>query len=539
MKNKKNYLFLGLLVSLVLLSYLPSLFSGFVSDDINAIVESESLLKHASYIIANPKFIVRSALFYFAYQLGGLNPAFFRSINIVFHIGVVILVYLIISHFSKKKYLAFLVAALTAVHPLMIESVTWISGGIYAQAAFFFLLSLFLYVKNHDNFTKAKLFWSLFFYVLALTSSEKTIVFPAILILYEYCFFSLKKNWKMIAPFALISIFWIFLLIPFIYPRLEYFKTTRGASLEPMNPFFQIPVVIGAYSQLFIWPQNLSHYHYDIIFSFGNIVLNFILFFCFIGGLVYSFIKNRLLFFFLSFFVISLGITLNSLGFSWPVAERYVYLPSIGLYFIVGYVFSILIAKKHFNLFGWIVFSIIIVSLFVRTVIRNKDWQNSETLWLATAKASPNYVASQNNAANIYVLNGEYEKAIEAYKKAIELNPNYSYSYYNLGYTLRLMKRHHEAIPVLKKAISLNPTHWQSYEQLGGIYFELGNFDSSEVYVRKAIALAPKQSMLYAQLGTLMLKKEDIVGAKTAFEKALEIDPQNEVVKEELGKIFL
>src|SRR3989344_4410847 len=573
MKNKKNYLFLGLLVSLVLLSYLPSLFSGFVSDDINAIVESESLLKHASYIIANPKFIVRSALFYFAYQLGGVNPAFFRSINIIFHIGVVILAYLIIPHFSKKRYLAFFVAALTAVHPVMIESVTWISGGIYTQAAFFLLLSLFLYIKNREQLI-SKSFWqpavsagrpesdpgqarlaeatakrarmtisrlilSLIFYILALSSSEKTIVFPAILILYEYCFFSLNKNWKKIVPFALISIFWIFLLIPFISPRLEYFKTTRGAGLEPMNPFFAIPQAIGAYLQLFIWPQNLSHYHYDIIFSFGNIVLNFILFFCFICGLVFSFIKNRLLFFFLSFFIIGLGITLNSLGFSWLVAERYVYLPSIGLYFIVGYAFSVLISKKHFNLFGWIVFSIIIVSLFLRTVIRNKDWQNSETLWLATAKASPNYVASQNNAANIYVLNGEYENAIEAYKKAIELNPNYSYSYYNLGYTLRLMKRHHEAIPVLKKAISLNPTYWQSYEQLGGIYFELGDFDRSEVYVRKAIALAPKQSMLYAQLGTLLLKKEDLVGAKTAFEKALEIDPQNEVAKEELGKIFL
>ena len=538
MKNKRNYLILGLLLCLVLFSYLPSLFSGFVSDDIHAIVESEGALKHASYILTIPHFMVRSALYFTAYQLSGLNPAAFRLINIIFHIGVVVLVYLIVPYFSKKKYLAFFVAALAAVHPLMIESVTWISGGIYAQSAFFLLFSFFLYIKNHENISKSKLFWSLFFYVLALSSSEKTIVFPLILILYEYCFYSLKKNWKIIIPFALISVFWVFLLVPFISPRMEYFKTTRGAGIEPLNPFFQIPVAIGSYLQLLIWPQNLSHYHYDIIFSFGNIALNFILFLCFIGGLVYSFIKNRLLFFFLSFFVIGLGITLNSLGLSWPVAERYAYLPSIGLYFIVGYAFSILITKKHFNRLGWVIFSIIIVSLFIRTVIRNKDWKNSESLWLATAKASPNYVASQNNAANIYVLNGEYEKAVESYKRAIELNPNYSYTYYNLGYTLRLMKGHYEAIPILKKAILLNPTHWQSYEQLGGVYFEIGDFDNSETYIRKAITLSPNQSMLYAQLGTLMSKRQDLIGAKAAFEKALELDPQNKVAKQELDNIF-
>ena len=156
--------------------------------------------------------------------------------------------------------------------------------------------------------------------------------------------------------------------------------------------------------------------------------------------------------------------------------------------------FSFLIANKRFNRLGWIVFSIVIASLFIRTFIRNKDWKSSETLWLATAKASPNYVASQVNAANIYVLKGEYGKAVAMYKKAIELSPNYSYSYYNLGYTLRLMKRRREAIPILNKALQLNPTYWQSYEQFGAIYFEIGDFVNSENYVRKAILLAPKQS---------------------------------------------
>jgi len=74
MKIRKNYLILGLLLCLVLLSYLPSLFSGFVSDDIHALVESESDLKNPSYILKVPHFIARLSLFFITYQLSGLNP---------------------------------------------------------------------------------------------------------------------------------------------------------------------------------------------------------------------------------------------------------------------------------------------------------------------------------------------------------------------------------------------------------------------------------------------------------------------------------
>jgi tetratricopeptide (TPR) repeat protein len=534
---KKNWIYIAILWVLVAIVYFNSIHNELVSDDIAAIKDSEKLLATPGYFLQFPRFITRSFLYYLSYQLNGTSPVVYHLINILFHLGTVSLIYTIVPYFSKKKYLPFIVASFAAVHPIMVESVTWISGGIYAQSAFFLLLSFLLYIRNHIKYKKSQAIWAVILFVCALSSSEKVIIYPALLFLYEYCFFSVQKNWKKIIPYFLVCIVWLFFLIPEVGPRMEAFKQSRGAALEFYNPFLQIPNAVGGYIRLLIWPDILSIYHYDLLLSFGNIIINSILFIIFIIGIIYSFKKNKLIFFWLSFFVISLGVTLNPFGLSWIVAERYAYLGMIGLYFIIGYYLTNLFEKKRYKETGYIVFGIIILILSIRTIFRNSDWRNTETLWTATAKASPNYVASQNNLANIYVLNGEYDKAVVAYKTAITLNPRYSYSYYNLGYTLRMLKRHNEAIPALETAIKLNPSYWQSYEQLGGVYFELGKFGESELYIRRALQLQPNASMLWAQLGTLEQNKGNTSEAITDFKKALMIDPKNSVAYQSLQKL--
>lgn len=533
----QHWKYLLILWILVCIAYFNSLHNELVIDDIFAIKEQEKLLATPAYFLQTPRSVVRSFFYVISYQLHGTSPVIYRLINIFFHLGVVTLVYSIVPYFSKKKLLPFIVAAFTAVHPVMVESVSWISGGVYAQSVFFLLLSFLLFLRNHSHFKVSRIIWSIIFYILALSSSEKIIIYPIILLLYEFCFFSIKKNWKSSIPYFAVSFLWLLVLIPDVGPRLEFFKESRGAALEFYNPFLQIPNAIGGYIRLLIWPDILSIYQYDLLLAFGNILINAVLFILFAAGVIYSFYKNKLIFFWLCFFVISLGVTLNPFGLSWLVAERYGYLGMIGLYFIAGYFLSILFERKDYKNAGYIIFGILIVVMLWRTILRNADWKNTETLWTATAKASPNYVASQNNLANIYVLNGEYEKAVEAYKTAIKLNPQYSFSYYNLGYTLRMLKRYEEAIPILETAIKLNPNYWQSYEQLGGVYYELGKFGESELYIRRAIEISPNVSMLWAQLGTLELRKGNIVFAKESFEKALVIDPKNSIAQNELKKI--
>ncbi len=65
--------------------------------------------------------------------------------------------------------------------------------------------------------------------------------------------------------------------------------------------------------------------------------------------------------------------------------------------------------------------------------MRNFDWKNQDTLWLATAKTSPSSHQNHNNLGDLYARRGEYEKAVEEFKKAIELKPDYGDAYHNLA----------------------------------------------------------------------------------------------------------
>ena len=255
---RSNWIYLCALLLFVLIGYFNAFHGELVSDDIFAIRDSEHLLRRSEYLLTSPTFIARSILYFIAYRIGGLNPFFYRISNVVFHIGVTFVVYLIVPFFSKRKFLPFIVAAFTAVHPIMIESVTWISGGIYAQSAFFMLLSFYLYLKYRLNNKKAYFIFSILFFLISLSSSEKVIVFPAILFLYESVFHKVKDSWKKIIPYGIASILYFLTRIPDIAPRMEFIQADSGITIQPINPLIQIPVVIYTYLKLLFWPPGLT-----------------------------------------------------------------------------------------------------------------------------------------------------------------------------------------------------------------------------------------------------------------------------------------
>ena len=124
----------------------------FVSDDI-PIIDKNSNISNFSYIFSpTPLGSFERVLYYLAYKIGGANPILFRLPNLLFHFGCVFLVFLILSLISKKR-LAIFAAFLFAVHPLLSESVTWISGGSYANYSFFLSLSLALISSQRSEST--------------------------------------------------------------------------------------------------------------------------------------------------------------------------------------------------------------------------------------------------------------------------------------------------------------------------------------------------------------------------------------------------
>lgn len=463
-KNWGIFLFLG---SIVFIAYFNSLGNGFASDDRGVIFDP--LLTKIDYFWHPPYFNTgtRAILIFFTNQLFGLNPFFFRLPNILAHLGSAFLIYFIVRKLSGKLTAIF-AAAIFAVHPIFTEGVTWISGGPYSFYTFFLLLAFLLYLRAKTLKSFLLSFMAFYF---SLLSSEKAMVFPLILSVYEFSLGNLKANWKKLLPFWSLSLIWIFWLIGPYKVRVAYLSPTSPSEFIQLNPLLQIPVAISSYLQLIFWPDQLTLYHSEMFFSQTEYLFRLIIFLIFLIIILLSFFKNRHVFFWLSFFLISLLPTLTPLGISWIVAERYVYLGTIGIIVVFAMlVIKIAVWVKNDDVF-WGTLIIVVILLSVRTMFRNTDWTNEDTLWLSAARTSPSSSQNHNNLGDYYGRQGDLQRSAEEFQMAIKLNPQYADAYHNLGNAYRDMGNLNLAIENYQKAVSFNPNIWQSYYNLSAIYF--------------------------------------------------------------------
>lgn len=505
-KKIATYIFLTFLAVGV---YLNSLGNEFVADDIPAILQNPNIGNLFFNIKDQPLNFLRHIFYFLAYNLGGLNPLFYRLVNILFHLGSVWVIFAILS-FLHTEGVALIAAALFAVHPVLSEAVTWISGGAHSQYAFFVLLTLLFYLWSRSrNWSKKFYLSSLGSFMLALLTTEKAATLPLIIAVFEISVDCGRKNLKRSVPFFLLSGFWALWIFSggALSQRIADLQSHYYQQPGTQNPLAVVTVALTSYLGLIFWPKNLTLYHSEMSFSSVEFYLRLLELLVFLGLTVYAFWKSRPLFFWASFFVISLLPMMTPFGISWIVAERYVYLSSLGIFVIVAVGIQEIVEKlNHSSLqLGrssklYVILVPLLLILTARTVARNNDWKNQDTLWLAAAKTSPSSPQNHNNLGDLYGRRGDLERSAAEFQKAIELNPGYADAYHNLGNTYLQMGKVEEAIESFKKAAELNPGLWQSCQNLAAIYFERGEFELAKEWMEKAVAANPEDPNLRRNL---------------------------------------
>ncbi len=520
------------LIILVFIAYFNSLGNDFVSDDI-ATIKDNILISQINYFWKEPyynifNFSFRSFINFIIYHLFILNPLPYRLSNIFFHAGSTILIYLLLKHFFKSSIPLF-AASIFAVHPILAESVGWISGGPYSNGAFFALFSFLTYLNAKR--IRSLYFLSLVLFLLALLSSEKLFVFPLIITLYEILWGSLN-NWRKLLPFWIIMGLSAFNLAGLLNTRADLVAKISLQDTGINNPFLQIPIAVTSYLELIFWPQNLTLYHSEMNFTQLEYFLYLVIFTIFLGLIFYFLKRERKIFFWLMFFLVSLAPTLTPFRVSSIVAERYVYFASVGIFVFIAWLIENIGHPFKTKKIIYFIFIPILLVLATRTVVRNNDWKNQDTLWVATAKTSPSSFQNHNNLGDLYMRQNDPERAIEEFKKAIELKPNYADAYHNLANTYYQLKNYGVAAVNYKKAIDLDPSIWQSYQNLATIYFAEEKLDVARENLEKAVSLNPKSSNSYVFLGTIYSEMGEKIKAKENLERALELEPQNQKAKE-------
>ncbi|MFC1566865.1 tetratricopeptide repeat protein [bacterium] len=583
LKKMRRYLnaykyFKLLLFVLIFAAYSQSINNSFISlDDNNYIVENPVVqkinLKNIKTIFTtsfdghyHPLLLLSFAV---NYKISGLDPKLYIVTNILIHFINCIFVFYLFLLLTKKRYIAYFISLVFALHPMNVESVAWISSRKNLLYAFFYLPALICYIKSLNKNDELKNFYAAMVYVcfvFSLLSKAQAITLPVILVcidLFKYKRLSLIKNIK-----NKVSLF----AISFVGLVMIYFaQKDTGYLVSPLkNDTFIARILYASYAYIqyvfkWVFPVNLSpiylypgaEFENTSMYLYFYLISTFLLLYlCF-----YFYKKNKNIFFGIIFFTVNIFMMLKFLPVSYFVmADRYIYIASLGITFVFGYWFNELLRKnKSKKKLINIIFVGIVCLLMVMTFLRANIWQNSIVFWSNVINKNPNFAGAYNDRGLAYYEQGRNELAINDYNKAITIDPKFYRAYTNLGnvhlaqkdvlsanlaYQLAIFhnpynpaayyfrgnlfnrtRQFEDAINSFNEAIKIAPNKYEPYKSRAFSKFWLKDYDGAIEDYTKAIEIAGDSKELYYQRASTYIYKNMAVEAYEDLDKAIEIDP--------------
>lgn len=504
-------------VSLVLtiIALFPVLTAGFVNWDDpdyvtkNEIIKSIGNLKEFFTVPVQGNYHPLTMLtLAMNYSFSKLDATSYHLVNLLFHLANVVLVfYFVLKLTGKKPWLAFITAILFGIHPLHVESVAWISERKDVLYTFFFLLGLIWYLKFIEKKKLSQFLTVILFFFLSLLSKPAAVIFPLVLVAIDL-YYSRLKNTKAVLeklPFFLLAL--VFGLITM--------KTQAGSGAVSLAGMFPVHfrVFFGFYGIMMyivktVFPLGLCtfypfpainsalpvEYYVALLFALGLIALIFIFR-----------KKEKLIAFSLLFYIINLLLVLQFLPVgSAVIADRYSYIPLLGIFIIPAYFFQKITDKNK----GTPPLSLIIPSAVVIAVLtflsiqQSGTWKSSTTLWDRAIEVQPSSRALTFRG-QIYKREKNYEKAKELFTKAIRLNKAETEALVDRGNIYFNTGKYDSAIADYTSALRFDTTERRAIENRGAAYGLTGKYDLSLKDLNTIIRLEPGSKTAYANRALL------------------------------------
>jgi tetratricopeptide (TPR) repeat protein len=228
-----------------------------------------------------------------------------------------------------------------------------------------------------------------------------------------------------------------------------------------------------------------------------------------------------------------------------PWADRYSYLPTMGLFLLIGGGVVVLwerserlrsgTALRAAVLSGSMVLVVTYVHLNLKQI---PIWKDSETLWQHAVDVAPGIPMSYANLGVALYAKGDLDSAVALYYKALEIEPDYADALYNLGIAYEAKGQSENAIASYEKAIESEPKYADAYINLGNMHVNSGRLDDGIALYRKAVALDPSDADAYYNMGTALYRKGNRQAALEFFRKTISLAPGNAKAHFNMGIIF-
>jgi len=523
-----------------------------------------------------------------AYQL---NAGGHHWTNVLIHTVSTVLLFLVLSSMTGVLWCSALVAALFAIHPLHVESVAWVSERKDVLSGFFWILTMGAYTHYAKNPSLRRYLLVLVSFGMGLLSKPMLVTLPFVLLLLDY--WPLKRLAGTRTAFDP----WVYAggtagragLLRLIVEKVPLFIVAAAAcivtliaqrevgalwTLEKM-PFEQrianAFVAYMEYIRKMLWPADLSvlypHAGMPPAWKTGLAVT-------LIVSLSYVAVrKAREMPFLLVGWLWYLGTLVPVIGIiqvgSQSMADRYTYLPLVGLFLAAAWGAKSLVEKRP--LLKPVVIACVIVALAglpIPSRVHVETWKNSVTLFEQALRMTEVNPLAHHNIGAYYLERNECQKAVPHFLMALEAKKDYPYALSNLGVctsrgndperALRLFDKAIRIEPRFTKAridraiylmrlgrleeagmdfleiLKMKPDHEAAHTNLGLIFVQQGKLGDAEAHLREALRVNPRNAEALNNLGLVRMKQGQADEAVASFLKARDFAPGNPVIEANL-----
>ena len=509
MKKKHIGLVIFLLIVLSCLAFGRIAGNNFINYDDNKYITENNYLQHGinkesvKWAFTTTYFSYWHPLTWLSHILDwsifGANPSGHHLVSLLLHIFAVIFLFLFLNKTTDDVWLSAFAAAFFAIHPLRVESVAWASERKDVLSMCFAMACLYSYAFYAKLPKLSRYLLCLVLFSLALMSKPTMVTLPFVLMLLDY--WPLKR-WpterrnnlagKLILekfPFICLSI--AVCVITFWAQN----KDEQIASIEHLPFFNRVANSLTSYTFYLgktFWPDNLAvFYPYDLSLSLWKIIFSGTI--LTVTTIVVFYCIRKLPFLFVGW-LIYLGTLIPVIGFvqsgAQSMADRYTYLPSIGIIFMLAGGISYLI--KNANINEKIILPAAIAVITVMAILTWRQcgyWQNSLNLFSHALRVTQNNYLAHNSRGIAYGEISQYQQAIDDFNKAIFLKPDYFKAYNNRGFAYTKLGQYQNAVHDYNEAIRLKPDYATAYENRGFVYLIQGNNMSGCSDLQKACSL--------------------------------------------------
>ncbi|MGD0277870.1 MAG: tetratricopeptide repeat protein [Smithella sp.] len=520
--------------------------------------------------------------FMFDYQLHGLNAGGYHLTNLILHVMSALLLFWLFNRMTGAIWRSAFVAAIFALHPLHVESVAWIAERKDVLSAFFWMLTLCLYVYYTEKPVIRRCLPVLLCFACALMSKPMVITLPVVMILLDYWPLdrlhsrkivtnipevlqsstnqakkknklkkeALKKNtspprvqkvsepriagiiplWQLKEKilFFLLSI--IMVIITLYNPNTPDMSDAPDVIQIPLiSRLANAPVAFVIYLEKTFCPHDLAFFYLFpnqiplwqvlvasllvLVISFAVIVMMKRLPYLFAGWMWFSIT-----------IVPVIGIIQISRTAPYSMADRYHYLPSIGLAIMLAWGIPALIKSEEIR--KKLLFPTGIIFLVIMAFLSWNQcgyWKDSINFFSHTLKVTDNNWLAYYSRGYAYADLGNYRQAIEDYGRTIEINPVYSEAYNSRGFAYANLGNYKQAIEDFNRAIEIIPDYTMAYYNRGNAYADLGNYRQAIEDYGRTIEIKPGHAEAYYNRACIYLDQGDNISGCRDAQKACEL----------------